>query len=152
MKKTRRQKVQANLQSIMIIWAKIQENEVFLSPSTPEVKCSILGIISIMTQRRPPKVATVKSRSLATSLNIKRWVGFLVFNTEIAFRIGVSIHFTSRDTFKCFYCGVLSRLTLIFLGVDKIWNMEHSGTFRNIPEHPRTSLNMKKLKYFFMKK
>ena len=47
MEKTRRQKVQANLQSIMIIWAKIQENAVFLSlfmkGRLPEVKCSILG-------------------------------------------------------------------------------------------------------------
>ena len=47
MEKTRRQKVQANLQSIMIIWAKIQENAVFLSlfmkGRPPEVKCSILG-------------------------------------------------------------------------------------------------------------
>ena len=32
----------------------------------PEVKCSILGIISIMPQRRP-EVATVKTRSLAAS-------------------------------------------------------------------------------------
>ena len=32
----------------------------------PEVKCSILGIISIMPQRRPG-VATVKTRSLAAS-------------------------------------------------------------------------------------
>ena len=36
-------------------------------------------------------------------------------------------------------------------GVDKTWNMEHPGTFRNIPEHPRTSRNMKKIKYFLMK-
>ena len=47
MEKTRRQKVQANLQSTMIIWAKIQENAVFLSlfikGRPPEVKCSILG-------------------------------------------------------------------------------------------------------------
>ena len=47
MEKTRRQKVQANLQSIMIIWVKIQENAVFLSlfikGQPPEVKCSILG-------------------------------------------------------------------------------------------------------------
>ena len=38
------------------------------------------------------------------------------------------------------------------LAVDKIRNMEHPGTFRNIPEHPGTSRNMKRLKYFFMKK
>ena len=31
------------------------------------------------------------------------------------------------------------------LAVDKTWNMEHSGTFRNIPEH-------EKIKIFFMKK
>ena len=47
MEKTRRQKVQANFQSTMIIWAKIQENAVFLSlfikGRPPEVKCSILG-------------------------------------------------------------------------------------------------------------
>ena len=36
--------------------------------------------------------------------------------------------------------------------VDKTRNMEHPGTFRNIPEHSGTSQNMKKLKYFFMKK
>ena len=29
-------------------------------------------------------------------------------------------------------------------GVDKTWNTEHSGTCRNIPEHSRTSRNMKK--------
>ena len=37
------------------------------------------------------------------------------------------------------------------LGVDKTRNMEHPGTFRNIPEHSETPRNMKKLKYFFMK-
>ena len=37
-------------------------------------------------------------------------------------------------------------------GVDKTRNMEHPGTFRNIPEHPGTFRNMKKLKDFFMKK
>ena len=39
-----------------------------------------------------------------------------------------------------------------FTGVNKTWNMEHPGTFRNIPEQPGTARNMKKLKYFFMKK
>ena len=28
-------------------------------------------------------------------------------------------------------------------GVDKTWNMEHPGTFRNIPEHSGTSNNYK---------
>ena len=27
---------------------------------------------------------------------------------------------------------------IVSTGVDKIWNMEHSGTSRNIPEHPGT--------------
>ena len=40
----------------------------------------------------------------------------------------------------------------VVMGVDKTRNMEHPGTFRNIPEHPGTSRKMKKLKYFFMKK
>ena len=29
----------------------------------------------------------------------------------------------------------------LFVGVDKTRNMEHPGTFRNIPEHPGTSNN-----------
>ena len=37
------------------------------------------------------------------------------------------------------------------LGVDKTRNMEHPGTFRNIPEHPGTYRNMKKLRYFLWK-
>ena len=40
-------------------------------------------------------------------------------------------------------------------GVDKTRNMEHPGTFRNIPEHPGTSRNIpehEKIKIFFMKK
>ena len=55
-------------------------------------------------------------------------------------------------------CNLLKRLIrATFLStparaVDKTRNMEHSGTCRNIPEHPGTSRNMKKLKYFFMKK
>ena len=47
-------------------------------------------------------------------------------------------------------CLVLNRVAK--WAVDKTRNMEHPGTFRNIPEHSGTSRNMKKLKYFFMKK
>ena len=62
--------------------------------------------------------------------------------------------------YKCVYIA-LKRIHLIVhfgyeyifhAAVDKTRNMEHPGTFRNIPEHPGTSRNMKKLKYFFMKK
>ena len=35
------------------------------------------------------------------------------------------------------FSETMSRVT----AVDKIWNMEHPGTFRNIPEHPGTSNN-----------
>ena len=40
-------------------------------------------------------------------------------------------------------------------GVDKTRNMEHPGTFRNIPEHPGTSRNIpehEKIKIFFYEK
>ena len=43
-------------------------------------------------------------------------------------------------------CGVL------FLGVDKIRNMEHSGTCRNIPEHPGTWKNKKLFSWKKIKK
>ena len=36
----------------------------------------------------------------------------------------------------------------ILQAVDKTRNMEHSGTCRNIPEHPGTSRNMKKILKF----
>ena len=39
-----------------------------------------------------------------------------------------------------------ARNDLVKWGVDKTRNMEHSGTCRNIPEHPGTSRNMKKFK------
>ena len=71
-----------------------------------------MELFSIIPQRRP-EVATVKTRSLAASLNGE--LVFIVFRAEIAFRTGFSIHFTSRDAFKCFKCGVLSRLTLVLL-------------------------------------
>ena len=32
-----------------------------------------------------------------------------------------------------------------FWGVDKIWNMEHSGTSRNIPEHRIIIIIMRKI-------
>ena len=39
----------------------------------------------------------------------------------------------------------LAGKTVVNWGVDKTRNMEHPGTFRNIPEH-------EKIKIFFMKK
>ena len=41
------------------------------------------------------------------------------------------------------------------MGVDKIRNMEHPETFRNIPEHSETSRNIpehEKIKIFFYEK
>ena len=38
------------------------------------------------------------------------------------------------------------------MDVDKTRNMEHSETFRNIPDYAGTPRNMKKLKYFFHEK
>ena len=43
----------------------------------------------------------------------------------------------------------------MFEGVDKTRNMDHSGTFRNIPEHSGTFRNIpehEKIKIIFMKK
>ena len=44
---------------------------------------------------------------------------------------------------------------VIKIGVDKTRNMEHTGTFRNIPEHSGTSRNIpehEKNKIFFYEK
>ena len=67
---------------------------------------------------------------------------------------------TMRNQYSNFSCVKLLQLpeyqrlpwTVFLGGVDKTRNMEHPGTFRNIPEHPGTSRNMKKLKYFFYEK
>ena len=37
------------------------------------------------------------------------------------------------------------------LGVDKTRNMEHSGTFRNIPEHEKIKINFREKKKTIIK-
>ena len=53
----------------------------------------------------------VKIRSLATSLNDEF---VFLFSVQKLLFVQDFRSFSSRDTFKCFLCGVLSRLTLIF--------------------------------------
>ena len=48
------------------------------------------------------------------------------------------------DNLSGSYLQSQSELYHVSSGVDKTRNMEYPGTFRNIPEHPGTSRNMKK--------
>ena len=83
----------------------------------PEVKCSILGIISIMPERRP-EVATVKTRCLAASLNGELvflfWVQKLLFVKD--FR-SVSLQETHLSVFSV----VFSRDWLLFFCYLAFW-------------------------------
>ena len=70
----------------------------------------------------------------------------LLTGTKFAVRL-IELPFTlqhDREFVMFRFCFPLI-IKLFMMGVDKIRNMEHAGTFRNIPEH-------EKIKVIFMKK